>query len=194
MTVELAKFGSYYNFRTFMADACSFHVNCGGDDLTIKESKKRVVYEGDAEVEGAAAKYFVKKKGYWGLSSTGDFMDDNNDQNMRYIETLSSGNISGVYTTARLSPLSLTYFGYCLENGEYTLQLHFAEIYFTNDKTYNSLGNRIFDIYIQVCCHISGNIFHFHEQCFNNLLVCRRNWCIRISILKMRLKEQESHL
>ncbi|RVW24986.1 putative LRR receptor-like serine/threonine-protein kinase RFK1 [Vitis vinifera] len=129
--------------------ACSFHVNCGGDDLTIKESKRKVFYEGDAEVEGGTAKYFRSKNSYWGLSSTGDFMDDNNDQNMRYIETLSSGNISGVYTTARLSPLSLTYFGYCLENGDYTLQLHFAEIYFTNDKTYDSLGKRLFDIYIQ---------------------------------------------
>lgn len=150
-----------------MADACSFHVNCGGDDLTIKESKRKVFYEGDAEVEGGTAKYFRSKNSYWGLSSTGDFMDDNNDQNMRFIETLSSGNISGVYTTARLSPLSLTYFGYCLENGDYTLQLHFAEIYFTNDKTYDSLGKRLFDIYIQVCSHISGKYFF----AMNNVLI-----------------------
>ncbi|KAK4386524.1 putative LRR receptor-like serine/threonine-protein kinase RFK1 [Sesamum angolense] len=50
---------------------------------------------------------------------------------------------------ARLSPVSLTYFHYCLENGSYNVSLHFAEILFTNDKTYNSLGRRMFDIYIQ---------------------------------------------
>ncbi|KAJ0734338.1 putative Malectin domain-containing protein [Helianthus annuus] len=54
-----------------------------------------------------------------------------------------------LYTTARLSPLTLTYFSYCLENGEYSVKLHFAEIQFTNDSTYKSLGRRIFDIYIQ---------------------------------------------
>ncbi|KAI8015335.1 putative LRR receptor-like serine/threonine-protein kinase RFK1 [Camellia lanceoleosa] len=44
---------------------------------------------------------------------------------------------------------SFTYFRYCLENGNYTVSLHFAEILFTNDNTYSSLGKRIFDIYIQ---------------------------------------------
>ncbi|XP_037496735.1 probable leucine-rich repeat receptor-like serine/threonine-protein kinase At3g14840 [Jatropha curcas] len=58
--------------------------------------------------------------------------------------------------TAGISPISLTYYGFCMGNGK--LQqvlppcqsgLHFAEIMFTNDNTYNSLGRRIFDIYIQ---------------------------------------------
>lgn len=147
-----------------MADSCSFHINCGGNDLTLKESRGKVLYEGDAKVEGGAAKYY-RGNSFWGLSSTGDFMDDNNFQNTRYVDTLSSGNISGVYATARLSPLSLTYFGYCLENGIYNVQLHFSEIYFTDDKTYNSLGKRMFDIYIQVylhlkvCCLVWGHVF-----------------------------------
>ncbi|KDP24894.1 hypothetical protein JCGZ_25156 [Jatropha curcas] len=51
--------------------------------------------------------------------------------------------------TARISPISLTYYGFCMGNGNYTVGLHFAEIMFTNDNTYNSLGRRIFDIYIQ---------------------------------------------
>lgn len=135
-----------------MTDGCSFHVNCGGNDLTIKRSRGTVFYEGDAKVEGGAAKYYSSYN-YWGLSSTGDFMDDNNFQNTRYIDSLSSENISELYTTVRLSPLSLTYFGYCLENGNYTVELYFAEIYFTDDKTYNSLGRRLFDIYIQVYGH-----------------------------------------
>ena len=133
-----------------MADGCSLHVNCGGNDLTMKENDKKVLYEGDAQVNGGAAKYFNSINSYWGFSSTGDFMDDNDYQNARFTEVSPSTNISELYSTARISPLSLTYFRYCLENGNYTVSLHFAEILFTNDNTYSSLGKRIFDIYIQV--------------------------------------------
>ncbi|KAG2689257.1 hypothetical protein I3760_09G132100 [Carya illinoinensis] len=76
-------------------------------------------------------------------------MDNNEYQNTRYTLHLSSANISELYATARVSPMSLTYFHYCLENGNYTLNLHFAEIVFTNEKTHNSLGKRVFDIYVQ---------------------------------------------
>ena len=135
-----------------MPVACSLHVNCGGNDVTIRESNGRsVLYNGDANVDGGAAKLHNSGKN-WGFSSTGDFMDDNIDQNA-YIETL-QGNTSlslpPLYTTARLSPITLTYFSYCLENGEYAVNLHFAEIMFTNDTTFRSLGRRVFDIYIQV--------------------------------------------
>ncbi|KAF3949505.1 hypothetical protein CMV_024631 [Castanea mollissima] len=54
-----------------------------------------------------------------------------------------------LYMTARLSPLSFTYYAFCLGNGPYKINLHFAEIKFTNDNTYSSLGRRVFDIYIQ---------------------------------------------
>ncbi|KDP24891.1 hypothetical protein JCGZ_25153 [Jatropha curcas] len=36
-----------------------------------------------------------------------------------------------------------------MENGNYTVGLHFAEIICTDDNTYSSLGRLIFDIYIQ---------------------------------------------
>ena len=55
-----------------------------------------------------------------------------------------------LYMDARVSPNSLTYYGFCLGNGNYTVNLHFAEIMFSDDKTYSSLGRRVFDIYIQV--------------------------------------------
>lgn len=126
------------------------HVNSGGNDVTIEENKKRILYEGDGGVEGGSAKYFLNENSNWGFSSTGDFMDDNNFQNARYIATLQSLNVSELYKTARISPISLTYFHRCLENGNYTVNLHFAEIQFTNDQTYSSLGRRIFDIYVQV--------------------------------------------
>ncbi|XP_010248235.1 PREDICTED: probable leucine-rich repeat receptor-like serine/threonine-protein kinase At3g14840, partial [Nelumbo nucifera] len=56
---------------------------------------------------------------------------------------------SVLYTNARASPNSLTYIAYCLLNGSYTVKLHFAEIIFTNEKNYTSLGRRVFDVYIQ---------------------------------------------
>ncbi|KAK4589499.1 hypothetical protein RGQ29_020176 [Quercus rubra] len=99
------------------------HVNSGGKDATVKENKTNFVYEGDGGVEGGAAKYFINGNSYWGFSSTGDFMDDNDFQNTRYTVSPSLSNMSELYTT--------------------------AQIQFTNDKTYNSLGKRIFDIYIQ---------------------------------------------
>ncbi|XP_028095337.1 probable LRR receptor-like serine/threonine-protein kinase RFK1 [Camellia sinensis] len=129
---------------------CSLHVNCGGNDLTMKENDKKVLYEGDAQVDGGAAKYFNSINSYWGFSSTGDFMDDNDYQNARFTEVVPSTNISELYSTAHISPLSLTYFRHCLENGNYTVSLHFAETLFTNDNTYSSLGKQIFDIYIQL--------------------------------------------
>ncbi|XP_052201517.1 probable LRR receptor-like serine/threonine-protein kinase RFK1 isoform X2 [Diospyros lotus] len=128
---------------------CSMHVNSGGNDFTMKENHEEVLYEGDGEVQGGTARYYRSINSYWGFSSTGDFMDDNNLQNARFIEVEPATNLSELYNTARLSPLTLTYFGYCLENGNYTVTLHFAEIHFTNDNTYRSLGKRIFDIYIQ---------------------------------------------
>ncbi|KAK9068831.1 hypothetical protein SSX86_012947 [Deinandra increscens subsp. villosa] len=126
---------------------CSLHVNSGGDDMTVKESNEDVVYEGDANVNGGASLLYISNR-KWGLSSTGDFMDDNIYQNTRYASTSTSLS-SSVYATARLTPISLVYFSHCLENGEYGVKLHFAELQFTNDTTYKSLGKRIFDIYIQ---------------------------------------------
>ncbi|XVF79040.1 hypothetical protein PTKIN_Ptkin14bG0187700 [Pterospermum kingtungense] len=55
----------------------------------------------------------------------------------------------GLYANARTAPISLTYYAFCLANATYTVKLHFAEIQFTNDQNYSSLGRRIFDVYIQ---------------------------------------------
>lgn len=124
------------------------HVNCGGEEANINDT----IYESDLENRGAAMFYSTKN---WALSSTGDFMD-NNDSSDDYIQTNTSTllNVSVIdsqlYTTARASPLSLTYYGLCLLNGNYTVKLHFAEILFLNDRSYYSLGRRIFDVYVQV--------------------------------------------
>ncbi|KAI9083497.1 hypothetical protein K1719_034439 [Acacia pycnantha] len=56
---------------------------------------------------------------------------------------------SKYYQTARLSPQSLKYYGLCMMKGSYKVKLHFAEIMFSDDQTFNSLGTRIFDVSIQ---------------------------------------------
>ncbi|KAJ1426180.1 Serine-threonine/tyrosine-protein kinase, catalytic domain [Sesbania bispinosa] len=125
------------------------HVNCGGNDIQVRGNDENILYVGDGDVVGGAAKYFNDYNNYWGFSSTGDFMDDGDYQNLRYTRSLSSSSLPEIYTTARVSPILLTYFHYCLENGKYTVNLHFAEIIFTNDNTSRSLGRRLFDIYVQ---------------------------------------------
>lgn len=122
-------------------------------------------------------------------------MDDNDFQNTRYTVSKLSLNISELYTTARRAPISLTYFHYCLENGNYTITLDFAEIQFTTDETYNSLGRRMFDIYVQVIKHTFENTYFFEVAnkdtsiyicifCSKLIYICnRKNYCGRTSIL-----------
>ncbi|CAI8618722.1 unnamed protein product [Vicia faba] len=125
------------------------HVSCGGKDITVRENGDDILYVGDGYVVGGAAKLFKDHENHWGFSSTGDFMDDGDFQNTRYSRSLSSSSLPELYKTARASPITLTYFHYCLENGKYTVHLHFAEIQFSNDKTFRSLGRRLFNIYVQ---------------------------------------------
>ncbi|WVZ05061.1 hypothetical protein V8G54_018407 [Vigna mungo] len=54
-----------------------------------------------------------------------------------------------LYTTARVSSFVLTYYGLCLINENYTIKFHFAEIIFIHEKSLNSLGKRVFGVYIQ---------------------------------------------
>ncbi|XP_077251090.1 putative LRR receptor-like serine/threonine-protein kinase At1g07650 isoform X2 [Tasmannia lanceolata] len=124
----------------------SLHINCGGDEVIDRNA----TYEKDDHI-GAASEFVLSIKNNWAFSSTGQFLDNGKDNDI-YTTTAKSGlNISNpeLYSTARLSPLSLTYYGFCLLNGNYIVKLHFAEIIFTDDKTFSSLGKRIFDVYIQ---------------------------------------------
>ncbi|XP_030480448.2 probable LRR receptor-like serine/threonine-protein kinase At1g07650 [Cannabis sativa] len=126
-------------------DHYSLHINCGGKQTTIGGIK----YEGDEDLVGAAK--FVQYSPTWGLSNTGDFWDVNNKASDYIVNNVSvlRMNNSELYTTARISPLSLTYYARCLANGNYTVKLHFAEIVVTNNRSYYSFGRRIFDVYVQ---------------------------------------------
>ncbi|WJX67811.1 hypothetical protein P8452_52247 [Trifolium repens] len=125
----------------------SLRINCGGKLITYNES---LTYDDDSNEIGPAS--FRRTASNWALSNTGHFFDRNNslvDYSTWSNKTNLSMKNAELYMNARVSPLSLTYYGFCLGNGNYTVNLHFAEIMFTGDQTYSSLGRRIFDIYIQ---------------------------------------------
>lgn len=129
-----------------MADYYAFHVNCGGATTTIGKT----VYEGDEGTSGAAK--FERTKVNWGTSSTGASFDVNpdlHDSVAKNVSVLRQADYE-LYTTARQSPLSLTYYGRCLANGKYNVTLHFAEIVFRDNQSFQSLGRRLFDVYVQV--------------------------------------------
>ncbi|XP_062094636.1 probable leucine-rich repeat receptor-like serine/threonine-protein kinase At3g14840 isoform X4 [Humulus lupulus] len=127
-------------------DYYSLHINCGGKETTIGGIK----YEGDEEF-GGPANLFHNSANTWGFSNTGHFRTTNHKVREYIVNNVSRlrMNNSELYTTARISPLSLTYFARCLRNGNYTVKLHFAEIVFRNDKSYDSVGRRVFDVYVQ---------------------------------------------
>ncbi|KAH7665630.1 Non-specific serine/threonine protein kinase protein [Dioscorea alata] len=119
-------------------------INCGGASLTIGEDE----YEGDENIGGASDYHSYDEK--WAYSSTGRFV--HNVDNEPFIATnLSVLNMLNpeLYMTARLSPASLKYYGLCLQNGNYTVKLHFAEIMITADEAYYNVGRRFFDVSIQ---------------------------------------------
>ncbi|XP_050287450.1 probable leucine-rich repeat receptor-like serine/threonine-protein kinase At3g14840 [Quercus robur] len=126
-------------------DWYSVHINCGGKATTIGNIK----YEADVDPAGAAR--YVRVREYWGFSSSGRFWDVNTTANDYIANNVSilKMNESELYTSARLSPLSITYYARCLANGTYKLKLHFAEIVIRDNRSFYSLGRRIFDIYVQ---------------------------------------------
>ncbi|XP_062095686.1 probable leucine-rich repeat receptor-like serine/threonine-protein kinase At3g14840 isoform X2 [Humulus lupulus] len=123
----------------------SLHINCGGKQTTIGNIK----YEGDQGLVHPSKMF--QSSTNWGFSNTGDSWDSNSkaEDYMANNASVLRMNNSELYTTARISPLSLTCYARCLGNGNYTVKLHFAEIVFRDNISFYSLGRRIFDVYVQ---------------------------------------------
>lgn len=119
----------------------SLFINCGGTKLEHDGNE----YEEDLTEGGAA--HFVSSAEKWAYSSTGVYMGNSDAP---YRATFANETKPQFYQSARLSPLSLKYYGLCLREGSYKVQLHFAEIMYSDDQTFTSLGRRIFDVSIQV--------------------------------------------
>lgn len=132
----------------------NFFINCGGPQISSSD----IAYEWDNETLGPAT-YYVTENMRWAVSNVGYFAESDNPQ-YKSSTSFQITNTSDVrlFQTARISASSLRYYGLGLENGNYTVSLQFAETAFQGSFRWNTLGTRLFDIYIQVCV-ISLNYF-----------------------------------
>ena len=126
-----------------MTDSSLF-INCGGPAVIFEGHE----YEDDSSRIGTST--YTEKNGRWAYSSTGDFIADENAEYIQRNTTILQMSNPDLYMEARLAPISLKYYALCLQNGYYSVGLHFAEILFTDDETFSSLGRRLFNVMIQV--------------------------------------------
>ncbi|CAA6665674.1 unnamed protein product [Spirodela intermedia] len=124
-TNYVASFSSTTNYNLF--------INCGGESVTVDGNE----YERDTSPEGAypSLSFLAAER------SDASFVAE--------ATSLLTMTNAELYKTARLNPLSLKYYGLCLQPGSYTVQLHFAEIVFTSGRTFVNVGRRVFDVSIQ---------------------------------------------
>ncbi|KAF5780773.1 putative protein kinase RLK-Pelle-DLSV family [Helianthus annuus] len=117
----------------------SLFINCGGTRTEFDGNE----YEEDL-TDQESYYYYIPER--WAYSTNGVFMGNENAPFVARPTNVTGGDI---YRTARFSPTSLRYYGLCLRPGSYKVRLHFAEISYTDDMTFSSLGRRFFDISIQ---------------------------------------------
>ncbi|KAF7139930.1 hypothetical protein RHSIM_Rhsim06G0143500 [Rhododendron simsii] len=126
----------------------NFSIKCGGPQI---KTINPIVYERDNETLGPAT-YYVTSTKRWAVSNVGFFISRNNTyldfSTENFTSTLDEVQ-SELFQTARISAGSLRYYGLGLENGNYTVTLQFAELKIANPTSWESLGRRVFDIYIQ---------------------------------------------
>ncbi|KAL9684537.1 hypothetical protein QQ045_021978 [Rhodiola kirilowii] len=126
----------------------NFSIKCGSSDMRANDG---TLYEADNSTLGPAS-FSVSSSEKWGVSNVGLFYDRSGAS---YVDnTLSqilNTDTPELFQTSRVSAGSLRYYGLGLDNGPYTISLMFAEIDFQSrsSQTWQSLGRRVFDIYIQ---------------------------------------------
>jgi len=129
---------------SFFADD-SLYINCGGGETEVDGK----VFEADS----TTLNYHLARRENWAYSCSGDFGLKTYDSS-DYIKNMECGDCDSaetqLYNSSRLCPLSLTYYGFCLFKGNYTVKLYFAETVYQSDEHYSNLGKRVFDVYIQV--------------------------------------------
>ncbi|CAN6683891.1 unnamed protein product [Malus baccata var. baccata] len=115
-----------------------FSINCGGPQVMGRDG---ILYEAEDSALGPAT-FSVTNTEKWA-------------NQLFLVNTLAQVTGTDVtptlFQTSRMSAGSLRYYGLGLENGPYTVTLHFAETVYENrtSQTSKSLGRRVFDIYIQ---------------------------------------------
>ncbi|KAI7999235.1 putative LRR receptor-like serine/threonine-protein kinase [Camellia lanceoleosa] len=134
------------------------HINCGGGVASINGTE----YEADNETLGGSH-FFLSHNKNWGYSSMGSFSESYPDwltlspSQSKYLSYKTCDlNMSDaiLYSTARIAPISLKYYGFCLKDGHYIVKLHFAEIAWNqksglNQTKASSTLKRIFNVKVQ---------------------------------------------
>ncbi|KAL7243437.1 hypothetical protein ACSBR1_015766 [Camellia fascicularis] len=133
------------------------YINCGGGVASVNGTE----YEADNETLGGSH-FFLSPNNKWGYSSMGSFNESypgwwSPSPSQSYLSYKTCDlNMSDaiLYSTARIAPISLKYYGFCLKNGHYIVKLHFAEIEWNqkrrlNQIKLNSALKRIFNVKIQ---------------------------------------------
>ncbi|KAM1688643.1 hypothetical protein FF2_035892 [Malus domestica] len=131
----------------------SFSINCGGQQMTGSDG---ILYESDDSELGLTS-FRVTSTENWAVSNAGSisydtsFSDDTPSLNKTLAQVTGTDVTPVLFQTSRMSTGSLRYYGLGLENGLYTVTLHFAETAYESrtSQTRQSLGRRVFDIYIQ---------------------------------------------
>ncbi|XP_024015689.1 probable leucine-rich repeat receptor-like serine/threonine-protein kinase At3g14840 [Eutrema salsugineum] len=156
------------------------HINCGGNEVTINKTK----YDADASDMS-----FYDSRNGWVSSNAGKFLDDERSpKGTTLCENTSETKTADprLYTHARLSAISLTYYALCLGEGNYTVNLHFAEIMFKDNNTYESLGRRFFDIYVQGKLEVKD--FNIVEEAKGAGRVVVKSFPVRITNGKLEIR------
>ncbi|ONI11391.1 hypothetical protein PRUPE_4G104500 [Prunus persica] len=132
-----------------------FSIKCGGPQMRVSGG---ILYEAEDSALGPAT-FNVASTQKWAVSNVGLFNDmmDQYDRMLQSFGKTTRTQVSGtdvtpkLFETSRQSPGSLRYYGLGLHNGPYTVTLQFAETVFVSrtTQTWQSLGRRVFDIYIQ---------------------------------------------
>ncbi|CAN6683922.1 unnamed protein product [Malus baccata var. baccata] len=114
----------------------SFSIKCGGKQLTGSDG---ILYETDDSPLGQAA-FYVTNAEKWAVSNAGLFNDTRKNP-LFLVDTTEA--VTGTYVNPYLFLTS--------RNGPYIVTLYFAETIYKNNNshTWESLGRRVFDIYIQ---------------------------------------------
>ncbi|THG22434.1 hypothetical protein TEA_004644 [Camellia sinensis var. sinensis] len=134
------------------------YINCGGGVASINGTE----YEADNETLGGS-NFFLSPNKNWGYSSMGSFSESypgpwsSSPSQSKYLSYKTCDlNMSDaiLYSTVRIAPISLKYYGFCLKNGHYIVKLHFAEIVWNQKRGHNqtklsSTLKRIFNVKIQ---------------------------------------------
>ncbi|XP_068319353.1 probable LRR receptor-like serine/threonine-protein kinase At1g56140 [Pyrus communis] len=128
----------------------SFSINCGGQEMMGSDG---IFYESEYSNLGLTT-FSVSSTENWAVSNVGSFTDEDNPPasvHKTLAQVTRTDVTPALYQTSRMSTGSLRYYGLGLVNGPYTVTLHFAETVYEsrNSHTWQSLGRRVFDIYIQ---------------------------------------------